>query len=216
MYSFLKKPLDYYIADSNSVFLLDLYKVTINERDVKIFYKNIEVLQGFADVNFAAKITLNCFNSFGLEIKDPLEIGLKNEYDLKVFNLFFKKNVPFSYNKKSNNGWLEVYLDDKYERIEVEKICKYSNFIKSNVESKNKFYDELNQPQMDLETRFKNYKAVKLTLETNYSSSLSLKLDDNYEWKCKESNEKTVKIVVEPLVVNGERVNLPIATFVNV
>ena len=31
MYSFLKKPLDYYIGDSNGIFNLDIYKIKLND-----------------------------------------------------------------------------------------------------------------------------------------------------------------------------------------
>ena len=71
MYSFLKKPLDYYIGDSNGIFNLDIYKITINDTLPKLFYKNIQFLiDGHAggDLNF--KITLHCVDYLGLEAKE--------------------------------------------------------------------------------------------------------------------------------------------------
>ena len=42
MYSFLKKPLDYYLGDSNGIFNLDIYKITVNDTLPKLFYKKID------------------------------------------------------------------------------------------------------------------------------------------------------------------------------
>ena len=36
-----------------------------------------------------------------------------------MFNIFFKNNVPFNYNMNSNNGWLEMFLDDKYDLMKL-------------------------------------------------------------------------------------------------
>ena len=45
-----------------------------------------------------------------------------------MFNIFFKNNVPFSYNMNSNNGWLEKFLDDKYDFNEAEKFIISNHF----------------------------------------------------------------------------------------
>lgn len=177
MYSFLKKPLDYYIGDSNGIFNLDIYKITINDTLPKLFYKNIQFLiDGHAggDLNF--KITLHCVDYLGLEAKEEKVIEIHNSFVINIFNLFFKKNVPFNYNMNSNNGWLEMFLDDKYDKNIYDKYCLYSNFINTNNE--NKYYEEFNMPEANIETRFKNFKVTKFTLETN-NPNIGIKYDDN-------------------------------------
>jgi hypothetical protein len=133
MYSFLKKPLDYYISDSNGIFNLDIYKITVNDTLPKLFYKNIQFLiDGHVggDLNF--KITLHCVDYLGLEAKEDKVIEIHNSFVINIFNLFFKKNVPFNYNMNSNNGWLEMFLDDKYDKNIYDKYCLYNNFINTN------------------------------------------------------------------------------------
>ena len=223
MYSFIKKPLDYYIGDSNGIFNLDLYKITVNEQKPQIFYKNVQFLfdghgiGGTGDV----KITLQCVDYLGLEEKENKIIEIHGNFVINIFNLFFKKNVPFNYNNNSNNGWMEIFLDDKYDKTTYDKYCLYENFINTNNE--NKYYEEFNMPETNIETRFKNFKVKKFILETS-NANIRVKYDDNlvYDYTKvdtagnKKSIEYRAKFVIEPYTINDNKYSLPVATFTSI
>ena len=220
MYSFLKKPLDYYIGDSNGILNLDIYKITVNEQNPKLFYKNIQfLLDGHA--NGDIKIKLQCVDYLGLEAKEDKVIELHGSFIINIFNLFFKKNVPFNYNMNSNNGWMEMFLDEKYDKDTYEKYCLYNNFVNTNNE--NKYYEEFNMPETSIETRFKNFKVKKFILETS-NANIGIKYDDNivYDYSKvdtsgnKKSIEYKVKFVIEPYTINNNKYSLPVATFTTI
>lgn len=222
MYSFLKKPLDYYLGDSNGIFNLDIYKITVNDTLPKLFYKKIQLLiDGHAGGDFNFKITLHCVDYLGLEAKEEKVIEIHNSFVINIFNLFFKKNVPFNYNMNSNNGWLEMFLDDKYDKNIYEQYCLYNNFINTNNE--NKYYEEFNMPETNIETRFKNFKVTKFTLETN-NPNIGIKYDDNIVYNYskieipggKKQNEYKIKFVIEPYTINKNKYSLPVATFTTI
>ena len=223
MYSFIKKPLDYYIGDSNGILNLDIYKISVNGENPKLFYKNIQFLiDGHSGGDFHFKLILQCVDYLGLESKEEKVIELNNSFVVNIFNLFYKKNVPFNYNMTSNNGWLEMYLDDKYDKTIYDKYCLYNNFINTNNE--NKYYEEFNMPETNIETRFKNYKVKKFILETN-NANIGIKYDDNFVYDYtkietagnnKKSNEYKIKITVEPYLINEKKYALPIATFTTI
>ena len=251
MYSFLKKPLDFYISDSNGIFNLDLYEINIEicienkkkektfKKTRKIFWKNLEFLC-VENTNFNQgniKLTMFCVDCLGLEFHEKkIVYDLNEKFLIKIFNLFFKKNVPFNYNMPSNNGWLEVFLNDKYVKDEVDKICNYSSFIKNNIEGK--YYEEFNVPQMDLETFFKNFKVKKFTLNFNDKNDFDvvLKIDDFLEFdfksflpKIKKNDKINVAFTVNACYLDKnnfkynddedfddselEKISIPIATF---
>ena len=215
MYSFLKKPLDYYISDSNGIFNLNLYKISVGNdiNSEKVFWKNIEIISKENDNN--SLLTLYFVDCLGLEFKDQnkIEMTLNKNFILKFFNLFFKKNVPFNYNMTSNNNWLELFLKENFDKNQIDKYCNYNSFIKNSIEGK--YYEEFNVPQMDLETIFKNYKVKKMILKGN-KSSLQIKYDDNIDYNYSQfiSNEKN-EIIIEPYIINNEKVTIPIATFIS-
>ena len=225
LYSPLRKALDNYVGDSSGIFNLDLYQITINDNVIKkVFFKNIEILDRINEVYKQTKLTLTCVDSLGIEFKEVKEINLgNNDFDIKIFNLFYKNNVPFNYNMNSNNGWLEMFLDDKYNIEEVDKFCNFQNFLQYNKESK--FYEEFNMPQTDIESRFTNYKIKNITIESN-SPTIIIRCDDymdinygekvNLEAISKTSNELKLKIKIEPYLVNEERYSIPIATFTTI
>ena len=224
-YSFLKKPLDTYLGDSNGIFNLNLYKVSINDKAIeKIFWKNIEFLDRNNDNSRMTKLTITCVDYLGLEFKETKEIKLGNaNFNIKMFNIFFKNNVPFNYNMNSNNGWLEMFLDDKYEFNDAEKFINFQSFLDNNKATR--FYEELNMPQTDIETRYKNYKVKEILIESN-SPSIFIRCDDyedlSYNEKIdlttnkKNSGELKLKIKIEPYKVNDEEYTLPVATFVTI
>ena len=155
-----------------------------------------------------------------MEYKDDkkIELNLTAPFQLRIFNLFFKKNVPFNYNMTSNNGWLEVFICDKYNKEEVDKICTYNSFIKNNNDGK--FYEEFNVPQMDLETLFRNYKVKYMTIESN-KPYFEIKCDDTEKFIINEGptigkNGPEYKITIEDYLRNGKKVTIPIATFVSI
>ena len=221
MYSPLRKCLNNYLGDSAGIFELDLYKVTINDKIEKIFFKNIEILDVINEENKQTKITMTCVDELGIEykIKDEIDLG-NNDFDIKIFNLFYKNNVPFNYNMVSNKGWLEMFLDDKYDIAEVDKFCNFQQFLEYNKESK--FYDEFNLPTTDIESRFKNYKIKDIIIESN-SPTMIIRCDDyvdiNYTEKIEmdqNSSELNLKIKIEPFCVNDKRYSIPIATFTTI
>ena len=223
-YSFLKKPLDRYIGDSNGIFNLNLYKISINNDIVqKVFWKNIEFLDRNNDSSRITKLTLTCVDYLGIEYKEVKEIKIgNNNFNIKIFNLFFKGDVPFNYNMSSNNGWLEMFLDDKYDFNEAEKFINFNSFLENN--KKTRYYEELNMPQTDIETRYKNYKIKNILIESN-SPSILIRCDDFYDvtyekvdliTNKKNSGELKLKIKIEPFQVNEEDYTLPIATFVTI
>ena len=225
IYSFLKKPLDIYLGDSNGIFNLDLYKITINENIVeKIFWKNIDIIDKNNDTSRITKLTMTCVDYLGIEKKDKIEINLGNSnFHIKLFNLFFKNNVPFNYNMNSNNGWLEMFLDDKYDSTENEKILNFAYFLQKNKETR--FYEENNLPQVDIETRYKNFKVKDILIESN-SPSIVIRSDDYEDLRYNEKiylgdNKKNIgklrlKIKIEMFKVNDKKYTLPIATFVSI
>ena len=158
----------------------------------------------------------------GLKDENNFEMVLDNAFMIKIFNIFFKKNVPFNYNMNSNNDWLEMFLDDKYNKNEIYKFCSYNSFIKLNKQTK--YFEEFVMPKMEIESKFKNYKVKKITIETN-SSDMNIKYDDNFifEYKSKfDLNKKIkkdiyqVKVSIEPLLIKNEPFRMPIATFTTI
>ena len=222
MYSFMKKPLDYYIGDSNGILNLDIYKISINEQNPKLFYKSVQFLiDNHMGGDFHFKIILNCVDYLGIESKEEKIIEIRNSFVINIYNLFFKKNVPFNYNMNSNNGGLEMFLDDKYEKEIYDKYCLYDNFINTNNE--NKYYEEFNMPESNIETRFKNYKVKKFVLETN-NPNIRIKYDDAFDYDyskietggANKKNEARFKLTLEPYVVGENKYCLPIATFITI
>ena len=140
-----------------------------------------------------------------------------------MFNLFYKNNIPFNYKMTSNNGWLEMFLDDKYDIETAGKFCKFQNFLQLNKETK--YYEEFNLPQTELESRFHNYKVKSLLIESN-SPTIIVRCDDyedlNFSEKIdlgsikKNTGELKLKIKIEPFLVNDERYSIPIATFITI
>jgi hypothetical protein len=220
MFSFIKKPIDFYMGNSNGIFNLDVYKISINGNDEKLFCRNAQITISSETV---CKLTMKCVDYLGLEEKDEKVIELRGIFVLNIFNLFFKKNVPFNYNMNSNNGWLEVFLDDKFDKKTYDKFCLYENLIDTN--EINKYYEEFIIPEMNIETRFKNFKVQKLVLETN-SNSIQIIYDDdkmfglatpNFTKKpTLKKNEFLNKIVFEPYILDEKKFSLPIATFTTI
>jgi hypothetical protein len=225
IFSPLKKCLDSYLGDSTGIFNLDLYKVTINDNVIeKVFFKNIEILDVINEFYKQTKLTLTCVDCLGIEHKAIKEINLGNkDFDIKMFNLFYKNNVPFNYKMTSNNGWLEMFLDDKYDIEQADKFCNFQSFLQLNKETK--YYEEFNLPQTDLESRFQNYKIKNILIESN-SPTIIIRCDDymdiNYGEKIdlgtikKNNNELKLRIKIEPYVINEERYSIPIATFTTI
>jgi hypothetical protein len=218
MFSFIKKPIDYYIGNSNGIFNLDVYKISVNGANEKLFCRNAQILLN-TDSN--CKLTMKCVDYLGLDAKDEKVIELKGHFIINIFNLFFKKNVPFNYNMNSNNGWLETFLDDRYDKKTYDKYCLYENLVETN--EMNKFYEEFTVPETNIETRFKNFKVKKLVLETN-CSNIEIKYDDdkiyNYATPMTRTttkkNEFHTKIVFEPYYLDEKKFSLPIATFTTI
>ena len=220
MFSFIKKPIDYYIGNTNGIFNLDVYKLNMNDTNEKLFCRNAQII---LNLETSCKLTMKCVDYLGLEAKEEKVIMLKGNCVLNIFNLFFKKNVPFNYNMNSNNGWLEVFLDDKYDKQTYDKFCLYENLIETN--EMNKYYEEFIVPQINIETRFKNFKVKKLVLETN-SNNIYIKYDDDKIY-CQpnqnilkkgtmKKNEFQTQIVFEPYILDEKKFSLPIATFTTI
>jgi hypothetical protein len=41
---------------------------------------------------------------------NQITLNLNQPVQIKIFNMFYKKDTPFNYNMTSNNGWLEVFI----------------------------------------------------------------------------------------------------------
>ena len=224
MYSFLKKPLDYYLGDSNGIFNLDIYQLSVNDSSKykKLFWKNVEII---LPENKLCKLGFYPMDMLGLNNeKNLIEFNIEGNFMIKIFNIFFRKNVPFNYNMTSNNGWLEVFFDDKYNKEEVDKFCNYNSFVKLNNETK--YYEEFNLPKTEIESRFKNYKIRRLCIETN-SPNIIIKYDDNHAFEYKDKFDlkelkKTKKdlfkinINIEPLLIDNKNYKIPVATFTTI
>ena len=223
VYSFLINPLNYYLGDSNGLLNLDIYEISLNDNSQykKLFWKNAELLLEHSKIR-EVKLSLFTVDNLGLEDEDDTEILLNNNFDIKIFNLFFRKNTPFNYNMNSNNDWLEMFLNDNYNKAETEKYCNYKEFLKLN--NKTNYFEEYNTTETNLETIFKNYKIKKIIIETN-SPDLLIKYDDNYvfEYKNKidfkaKKNKKDyyARITIKHSVLNRNKFKLPVGTFTTI
>ena len=212
MYSFLKKPLDYYISDSTGVMNLNLYQVKIhseldpNTLVVEPFWKNMSFI--INETNHTV-ITMKCVDYMGLERKeDSVELVITNPLKVQVFNLFCKKDFPFNYNMQSNNGFLEVFICDSYSKEKDILNKDYDN------RNKGKFYDEVNIPQMDLDTLYKNYKVKSMTIKTDKKDPICL-INDEEKIKFWEMNGKAI-INISQYEKEGKQIVIPIATFISI
>ena len=212
MYSFLKKPLDYYISDSTGVMNLNLYQVKIHsEVDphtlvVEPFWKNMTLI---INETKETVITMKCVDCMGLERKEEnVELVIKNALKIQVFNLFSKKDFPFNYNMRSNNGFLEVFICDNYSTDKDKFNKEYDH------RNKGKFYDEVNVPQMDLDTLYKNYKVKSMTIKTDKQDPICV-INDEEKIKFWEMQGKVV-INISHYEKEGKPMVIPIATFISI
>ena len=218
IYSFLKKPLDYYLGESNGVFNLDVYQIFFNDKEKykQLFWKNIEII---GTDGKPCKISLVLTDLLGLQSENTIEFTLEGKFMMKMFNLFFRKNVPFNYNMTSNNGWLELFLDDKYNKDEVDKFCNYNSYIKLNNETK--YFEEFNMERTEIENKFRNYKVKKMFIETN-SPNIVIKYDDKYileykdKYELKKAKEYQINISIEPFLIDDKNYKIPFATFTTI
>ena len=93
----MEKPLDYYSKKSNGVFIVGVYQIFFNEKEKnnKLFLKNMEII-GTDDKPW--KISLIFTNSLRLQSEKTILFILEGKFMMKMFNLFFRKNVLFNYN----------------------------------------------------------------------------------------------------------------------
>lgn len=130
LHSMFLDPLYLYTTDADKVLNVYLYKVVsmTNNFSDKYFWRCVEIdffppRQGDStekkkkieySYNITAEITLYCVDALGLEFKDnKVTIKITNPVELKIYNIFSKKESPMHYNNTSNNTWLEVYLIGK-------------------------------------------------------------------------------------------------------
>ena len=87
MYSFLKKPLDFYFGNSNGIFNLDVYRITVNDTNEVLFCKNVQILMNFYQGNENnCKITMKCVDYLGLDANDDKVIEIKGNFIMNFFN----------------------------------------------------------------------------------------------------------------------------------
>ena len=154
------------------------------------------------------------FDNLEYNEEKKVEIVLKEPFQIRLYNLFFKKNVPFNYNMSSNNGWLEMFVNDRYNKNEVNTYCNYQTFLE--VGNQGRFYEEFNVPQMDLKTMFKNYKVTNLKISTN--SKNPIVIADDYEEidigvKGDSKSNNMINLNIGEFIRDGEKMTIPIATF---
>jgi hypothetical protein len=154
-------------------------------------------------------ITMKCVDCMGLERKEEnVELVIKNALKIQVFNLFSKKDFPFNYNMRSNNGFLEVFICDNYSTDKDKLNKEYDH------RNKGKFYDEVNVPQMDLDTLYKNYKVKSMTIKTDKQDPICV-INDEEKIKFWEMQGKVV-INISHYEKEGKPMVIPIATFISI
>ena len=230
MFSFLKKPLDYYLTESSGIFNLDLYSVSItssvnnpaNKPISSLFWKNATFT---IEEPSKTKIIMKCVDYLGLEQPENkyVELFVTSPLQIRIYNLFYKEDVPFNYNNTSNNGYLEVYICDKYSKDEIDKLCDYHNFMQHTADVK--FYEEFNVPQMDIKTIFKNYKVKSFVIETDKQSA-KLVVDEKVTVEYtkltrlgtmdKKKAVPNFKFNFDEFKLNNEKYTIPIASFVSI
>jgi hypothetical protein len=148
-------------------------------------------------------------NIVKFELQDPVQ--------MKIFNVFFRKDAPFNYNSTSNNGWLEVFIwgkinfflylfQDSYIDATPKSFNKTISY--STNSNKNSYFDEFVIPQIELDSTYKNFKA--LSIEIQNDKGFSFKIDDQPE------NKETLyerHLLIERYMRNNKHVSVPIATF---
>lgn len=147
----------------------------------------------------------------GVECKDEekLVLHLQEPFQIKIFNLFYRKHAPFNYNMSSNNGWLEVFICENYSKTELDKIPNFKH-AQQYTTSKIAYFEEFVIPQMELDSIYKNYKVKEITIEP--TGLFALKVDENVEPVDVDSS----KITITKYERNGEHMCLPIATFTSI
>ncbi len=54
---------------------------------------------------------MRCVDMLGVEYNNKeIKLQFQDPVEIKIFNIFCKKDAPFNYNMTSNNGWLEVFI----------------------------------------------------------------------------------------------------------
>lgn len=118
-------PLYLYTSEANKLLNLYLFKI-INSNNTmeKYFWRCIEIeffpqskeiseKKKKIENNFSitVEITMWCVDSIGLEYKDnKFSMKITNPIELRIFNVFAKKDSPLHYNNTNNNSWLEVFI----------------------------------------------------------------------------------------------------------
>jgi hypothetical protein len=122
-FSTLKLPLDLYISEASNIFELKLYKYA-TEKSKGLFWKNMfikfekkseNIIKNKNEDSTTCSIRMYCVDLLGVHYKDQNKndytvLNLSNVDEIKIFNMFFRKDQPFNFNNKSNNGWLEVFV----------------------------------------------------------------------------------------------------------
>jgi hypothetical protein len=80
--------------------------------------------------------------------------------------------------------------------------------------NKGKFYDEVNVPQMDLDTLYKNYKVKSMTIKTDKQDPICV-INDEEKIKFWEMQGKVV-INISHYEKEGKPMVIPIATFISI
>jgi hypothetical protein len=129
LYSYIKQPLNLYLTDADYIFNLNIYKLTVEQgahKIEKLFWKSIDIhfhsikksneqKSKKETTSSICNLSMHCVDLLGIHYKDKdkerkvTDVQLVDPINIKIFNVFFRKDAPFNYNMQSNNGWLEVF-----------------------------------------------------------------------------------------------------------
>ena len=124
IHSMFLDPAYLYVQEADKVLDVYLYKIIslINGTE-KYFWRCIEIdfMSQYRDKNgdrrknenlkVEVNLTLYLVDSLGLEhTNNKITLKMQNPDELKIFNIFSKKDSPLHFNMVSNSSWLEVFL----------------------------------------------------------------------------------------------------------
>lgn len=189
IFSYLKDSLHLYTSEADKIFNLNLYHMATYKHQIeKLFWRSVEikfVANTIKDKDIRKKgdsagmnvveFTFTCVDMLGLEYNNSsFSFKMNNPYEMKIFNVFTKKDIPMNYNMTSNNGWLEVFiLESPSDKLPT----KYP----INKEKLN-YIHELVEPLMEVDSVYKNFKVSKLEVASNQEFTIFVddkKLDES-------------------------------------
>jgi len=137
LYSIFLNPLNLYTVEAEKVFNLYLYKVISLSSGVgqfsieKMFWRSVEIdfhfgfyinkedkkkkIESNQLSNIVVEVTLYLVDALGIKLNNnKISIKMTNPLEVKILNVFSKKDSPMHFNMKSNSSFLDVFILGKY------------------------------------------------------------------------------------------------------